>query len=125
MTGCLSVNVNLHSGSGVDLFRLRTASNGPIIKVFVNTIDRLAIRSDFAATAYTPYTSLGTGWHNVELCGTVGANTMWTLYWDGLRVDSYDPDTGTTPIGRIQVGDTAAKTFNANFDDVVWDQSPG
>jgi hypothetical protein len=34
-------------------------------------------------------------------------------------------DTGTDPIGRVQVGDTAAKTWTANFDDVRLDTTPG
>ena len=34
-------------------------------------------------------------------------------------------NTGTSPVGRIQIGDSAAKTFTANFDDVVVDGFPG
>ena len=34
-------------------------------------------------------------------------------------------NTGTNPIGRIQIGDTAAKTFTVNWDDVVLDAAPG
>ena len=34
-------------------------------------------------------------------------------------------DTGTTAIGRIQIGDTAAKTFTVNFDNVRMDTAVG
>ena len=34
--GCFSVNVNKFTvGTNIDLFRLRTAANGPIIKAYV------------------------------------------------------------------------------------------
>ena len=48
MTACTSLNVNVIAGSNIDLFRLRTAANGAIIKVFVATNGTLQIRSDFA-----------------------------------------------------------------------------
>ncbi len=49
MTACTSLNVNVTAaGSGIDLFRLRTAANGPIIKVLVASNGTLQIRSDFA-----------------------------------------------------------------------------
>ena len=49
----MSMNVNLPAGRGVDLFRLRTAANGPIIKAFVATNGTLQIRSDFGSTTRT------------------------------------------------------------------------
>jgi hypothetical protein len=122
----MSTNVNLAAGSGVDLFRLRTAANGGIIKVFVAANGTLQVRSDFSSTTRTTTTALGTGWHNVELCGTVGSATTWNLYRDGTQIlTNWVADTGTTPVGRIQLGDTAAKTFTVNFDHVVLDTAPG
>lgn len=125
MTGCMSTDVDLLSGGGVDLFRLRTASNGPIIKVFVSTGGYLRMRSDFAGAVFISHVPIGSGWHNVELCGVVGTKTYWFLYYDGLRIENWNPDTGTTPIGRIQIGDTMSKTFTANFDNVTFDEAPG
>ncbi len=125
-TACSSLNVNLSAGSGVDVFRLRTAANGAIIKVVVLATGNLQLRSDFGTTTFNSGVQLGTGWHNVELCGTVGSNTTWSLYRDGVRiVNAWQADTGTTPIGRIQIGDTVAKTFTMNFDHVVVDQVVG
>ena len=40
-------------------------------------------------------------------------------------VTNWVADTGTTPVGRIQIGDTAAKTFTANFDTVIVDAAAG
>ena len=123
---CFSTNVNVASGSNFDLFRLRTATNGPIIKAFLAANGTLGLRNDFGSTTRGTTTGLGTGWHNLELCGTVGAATTWDLYRDGVVVvNDWQANTGTTAIGRVQIGDTAAKTFTANFDHVVVDQAPG
>ena len=125
MTPCMSANVNRASGAA-DLFRLRTAANGPIIKAVVLTNGNLQLRSDFGSTTINSNVAIGTGWHNVELCGTVGSNTTWDLFRDGTEiVNDWVANTGTTPVGRIQIGDTAAKTFTINFDHVVLDQAPG
>jgi hypothetical protein len=125
-TACLSVNVNLVSGNNVDLFRLRTVANGPVIKVFVASNGTVQIRSDFASTTRNSGIQMGTGFHNLELCGTVGTNSTWDLYRDGVQiVNDWLTDTGTAPVGRIQIGDTAAKTFTANFDHVRLDLVAG
>ena len=70
--------------------------------------------------------AMGTGWHTVELCGAVGATSTWDLYRDGLAIVSdWASNTGTTDVGRVEIGDTTAKTWTVNFDDVVVDQTPG
>jgi PKD repeat protein len=122
---CVSANVNVSSGAALDLLRLRTAAGGAVVKAFLGS-GTLRIRSDFGATQTNSGVALGTGWHNVELCGSVGTTSTWDLYRDGVRiVNQWQADTGTTPVGRIQIGDTAAKTFTANFDHVVLDQVVG
>ena len=83
--GCVSLNVNLASGTAMDLFRLRTATGGAITKAFVSA-GTLRIRSDFASTTINSNVALGTGWHNVELCGTVGTSSTWDLYRDGTVI---------------------------------------
>ncbi|MBI5088191.1 MAG: hypothetical protein HZB15_04840 [Actinobacteria bacterium] len=122
---CVSVNVNLATGAGIDLFRLRTAASGPIMKVAIATNGALQMRNDLNPAARGTSTVRGTGWHNVELCGTVGATTSWTLYRDGVSINTWATDTGTTPIGLIQLGYTSASTFTANYDHFVVDTSPG
>jgi chitodextrinase len=127
-SACASVNVNAASlgGDSVDLLRLRSATGGPIAKAFVTASGTLAVRSDFASSQQSSGVALGTGWHNVELCGTVGAAGAWDLYYDGAKiVDAWVADTGSDPIGRVQLGDTAAKTWTINFDHVRVDLEPG
>jgi chitodextrinase len=127
-SACTSVRVNIASQgtTGVDLFRLRSAGNGALIKVFVNQSGVLAIRADFSGAQNSSGVALGSGWHLVELCGTVGSAGVWSLYRDGAQiVTAWTTDTGTAPIARVQIGDTAAKTWTANWDDVVLDGAPG
>jgi chitodextrinase len=127
-SACASVNINATDlgGNSVDLFRLRTAAGEPIAKAFVTAAGNLGVRSDVSGDQLAPGVDLGTGWHEVELCGTVGAAGAWDLYRDGVKVvDGWVADTGGDPIGRIQVGDTAAKTWTMHFDHVRVDLEPG
>jgi hypothetical protein len=125
---CMSLAVNAAStgGSAPVLLRLRTGANGPVARVFVNTSGTLVVRSDVSGAQRFSGVALGTGWHTIELCGTVGSAGQWSLYRDGVQiVAGWTANTGTTPVGRIEIGDTAAKTFTINFDDVIVDQEVG
>jgi Domain of unknown function (DUF5122) beta-propeller len=130
-SACLSEDVNLAAlpGASLDLMRMRTAANGPISKVYVASNGRLWVRSDVSGTqaqaSATGKLVAGT-WQNIELCGSVGGASSWTLYLNGAAVvTAWTADTGTTPIGRIQVGTASSATFTADFDDVVLDGAPG
>jgi hypothetical protein len=125
---CVSMNVNAASlgGNSVVLMRLRTASNGPVSRVFASPAGMLWVKSDVSGAQISSGTSLGTGWHLLELCGSVGATTTWDLYRDGVRiVNAWAANTGTTPVGRVEIGDASSKTFTINVDDVVVDTAPG
>jgi alpha-tubulin suppressor-like RCC1 family protein len=124
---CAGMAVNVSSRTGdLVLIRLRTAADGPVARIFVSTSGVLALRSDVSGTTRSSGIALGSGWHVVELCGTVGAAGSWDLYRDGVRiVTGWVANTGTVPVGRIQIGDTGTKTYTASFDDVVVDQAPG
>ncbi|MFN8233932.1 MAG: hypothetical protein U0V56_10840, partial [Actinomycetota bacterium] len=119
---CVGVRVDMQAqqGTGVDLIRLRTASDGPVVKVFVNTSGILRIRSDFNGAQRSSGVVIGSGWHRIELCGSVGMSSAWTLSRDGTAiVNAWQVDVGATPIGRVQIGDTASKTWIASLDDVT------
>ncbi len=124
---CFSLNVSLsnNTSNAVDLFRLRGTGNTAMIRVYAAANGILFIRSDFSGVQASSNTALGTGFHNVELCGTVGTNTTWTLYRDGNPIGTFTGSTGTVPLARVQIGDNAAKTFTANFDQVRLDQVQG
>ena len=76
---CVSMNVNAASfgGNSVVLLRLRTASNGPVARVFAGSNGTLFVKSDVSAAQLSSNVMLGVGWHEVELCGTVGSAGAW------------------------------------------------
>ena len=125
---CMSANVNVaaRDAASTTLFRFRTAANGALAKVFINANGILYVRSDVANTQFFSGTALGNGWHNIEVCGTVGTSGTWDLYRDGTKiVNAWTANTGTTPIGRVEIGNAQAVTATVNFDDVVVDQAAG
>ena len=124
---CVSTSVNAASfgGNSVVLLRLRTASNGPVARVFAGSNGTLFVRSDVSGAQLSSNMTLGVGWHEIELCGTVGSAGALDLYRDGTRIATFAANTGTVPVGRFEVGDTAAKTWTINFDTVVVDQVAG
>ncbi len=127
-SACMSVNINATSfgGNAVALLRLRTSTDDPIVRVYASATGVLSTRSDVSGATFSSGVTLGAGWHHLELCGAVGSTGAWDLYRDGVQiVNGWVSNTGTTPIGRIQIGDTAAKSFTINWDDVVLDQVVG
>ena len=119
---CMSANVNVSSlgGSSPTLFRLRTAANGAVTRVYVNAGRILYIRSDASGAQFYSGTKIDIGWHSIKVCGTVGASGTWDLYRDGVKiVNAWVANTGTTPVGRVEIGNAQAITATINFDDVV------
>jgi chitodextrinase len=121
---CMSTKVNVSSldPSATTLLRLRTAANGPIVRVFANPSGILYVRSDASSTQIWSGVALGTGWHSLKLCGTVGISGTWNLYRDAVKiVNGWTANTGTTPVGRVDIGNAQTFTATVNFDDVVID----
>ena len=84
------------------------------------------IRSDVSGVTRISGVALGTGWHTIELCGTVGTAGAWDLYRDGVRiVSTWTANTGAVPVGRLELGNPNAGTWTANFDDIQVDQAVG
>jgi hypothetical protein len=126
-TICVSARVNVAARTGsMILWRLRTAADGPIARVLVNDSGILAIRSDVSGVTRASGVALGSGWHTIELCGAVGTAGLWDLFRDGVRiVNAWAANTGTGLIARLELGNSNAATWTANFDDVQVDQVAG
>lgn len=127
-TACVSgrVNIGAQNGNAVDLLRLRTAAGGAVGKVYVNASGTLFVRNEVNSAQVTSNTVLPAGWNGLELCTTVGPSGTWSLYLNGTRiVNAWASATGTEGVGRVQIGDTAAKSWTAHFDDIVVDQAAG
>ena len=125
---CVSVRVNPSNlnGNSVDLFRLRTAANGPVVRVYTTSAGELWLRSDFSGEQRSSGTAMAlNAWNRIELCGTASPGT-WSLYRNGTQiVNAWAANSGTSPVGILQVGETQLKTWTMNFDDVVVDQAVG
>ena len=128
-TLCLSENVKLSSigANSVVLMRLRTAANGAIGRVYVSSSRVIWLRSDVSGVQLSSGVALPLGtWSNLEICGTIGTAGSWQLYLDGTSIlGPWTSDSGTTQIGRVQIGDDAVKTFSLNVDDIVADNMAG
>jgi Malectin domain len=127
-SACLSesVRINTAATTSIDLLRLRTAANGPIARVILTAAGKILLQSDVSGLQKTTGVTLPAGWNNLEVCGTVGTAGTWDLYLNGTKIiTAWTANTGTDPIGRIQIGYNGNATYSANFDDVVLDQTPG
>jgi hypothetical protein len=128
-TVCMSLALSIESQAAepVVVMRLRTAANGPVARVFLNANRALVVKSDVASVQQTSSSgSLTPGWHTVELCGTVGTSSTWDLLLDGgVVLNDWTANTGTSPVARVEIGDTSARTWTINYDDVVVDSEVG
>jgi len=118
---CVEFAVNVSAASGaVDLLRLRTAGNGDIAKIARASTGALQFRSDVSKITRNTGVNLPAGWNTLELCGTVGSAGSWDMYLNGSRIMSaWRANTGSAPIGRVQIGSSAGETLTINYDDVV------
>jgi hypothetical protein len=125
---CLSARVNAANLGANSVILLRTLTSGGVgvIRVLANASGVLVIRSDVSGVQFSSQVALGSGWVTLEVCGTVGTSSAWDVYRNGVRiVNSWTANSGTAAVGQVQIGDTTAKTFTLNIDDVVVDQLPG
>jgi hypothetical protein len=118
----------LSASSQVNLLRIRSTSDTSIAYLFVSTSGMLGLRSDNAAMTTTSTTTVGAGWHALELRAVINGTASATEVWlDGVKITTLSITTnlGTTAIGRLQIGDTmASRTYNVVYDDVVFDTQP-
>ena len=116
------------SASGnVNVLRLRTATDGSLGYVTVTSTGHLTFHSDAsgsttAASAAT--VSKGT-WHELELHAVIAGSSGRIEVWlDGAPVPELTTtvNLGTTPIGKVQIGEVnGTGTWNVVWDDVAFD----
>ncbi len=113
------------TASQVNLLRYRTAGDVSIGYLFVTSTGKLGLRNDVGAVTTTSSTTVGSGWHALELHMTInGASSITEVWLDGVQITSLSLTTnlGTTPIGELQIGEVqTGRTYDVIFDDVVFD----
>jgi chitodextrinase len=112
------------SNNTVNLLKLRTATGSSILGVSRNATGRLGYRNDVAGVSSTSTTTVTTGaWHEVQIRLKInGASGESETWFDGVRIAalSKTENFGTTPIGRIQLGENStARSYDVAFDEVA------
>ena len=113
--------------NSVVLGRLYTATGGSLVRVYLTSTGKLAYRNDVAGTTATATATPAAGvWHTLELHARVdGTGGLAELRLDGNKVLANPENLGTSPIGRLDLGDTATgRSFDVAFDDVAADTTP-
>ena len=115
--------VRSKTSSTITLLQFRKASGGVLLTVsLTGSTNKLRLVDQVTKTTITSTTAVTTGiWHHLlvhlVIAGTSG-HTNASL--DGTSVTPLDHtwNTGTTPIGRITIGDPAKHTFDITYDNV-------
>ena len=83
------------------------------------------MQNDVSPTSFTSTASVsaGSGWHSLEFHAKInGAASQTDVWLDGTPVGSLSLtlEMGTTPIGKVQIGEVnaASRVYNVVFDDV-------
>jgi Calcineurin-like phosphoesterase/Bacterial Ig domain len=119
--------VTMPVGSTVYLGRFRTApANGALLGFYVSSTGKLGFRNDVTGSSTTSSTAVTPGvWHTVEVHVVIADTASQVETWlDGAPVAALTntQSLGTTPVGRIQLGDNSgARTYDVLFDDVAAD----
>src|SRR5919106_2834400 len=116
--------VSQGASSTVNLLKLRTATGTALFGLFRNTAGNLGYRNEVAAVSTTSSTPVSIGvWHEVQVRVRInGASGESETWFDGVRIASLSKveNFGTTPIGRLQIGENSSgKVYDVAFDDVV------
>ncbi|HEX6287731.1 MAG TPA: metallophosphoesterase [Herpetosiphonaceae bacterium] len=107
------------SGSG-------DAISGSLLGIYINSAGKLSYRNDLTDKSTSSKTAVSDGvWHELQARLRIdGDQSQVELWLDGVRIDelSTTEPLGTSPIGRVQLGESANdKTFAVVFDDVAVD----
>ena len=110
--------------NSLDLLKLRDAAGTSIVYLYRGSTGKLTFRNQVtgATTSSATLVSLGV-WHEAQLRVRINGISSESEVWlDGVRVNdlSLMQSLGTTPIGRVQVGEnTTGRTYDVAFDDVA------
>ncbi|MEK6275748.1 MAG: Ig-like domain-containing protein [Actinomycetota bacterium] len=110
----------------MNLLKFRTAADSSLLGAYVSSTGKLGERNDFTGISTTSSTVVSAGtWHQLQIHVVVAGVLSLTEVWlDGTQISALTKtdSLGTTPVGRIHLGDNASgRTFSVAFDDVVVD----
>jgi chitodextrinase len=121
----LEVKVLSQAANNLNLLKFRTATGTAIGGIYLTTSGALAVRNDAAGVSTTSQVVVSRGaWHSVEMHVVVGgaSGSLTEVSLDGVPVDALTTTNtlGTTPVGRVQLGENSTgRTYDVAFDDVA------
>jgi len=103
--------------------RFRTGTDVAIGGVLISSTNKLGYRNDFAGTSNTngPTVTLGV-WHEVQTHLQInGTSSLIEIWYDGIKANALTSteNFGSSPIGRIRIGDSQASDIFDEFIDEV------
>jgi fibronectin type 3 domain-containing protein len=109
-----------------NLLAFKTGSGGKLLTINRSSTGKLAIRNEVGAVSTTSGKVVTAGiWHTLQGRLRVGDPAgLAEVRFDGVKVDSLTNTAtfGTTPIGRVEIGDTSTnRAFDIAFDEVAAD----
>lgn len=110
----------------VTLLRFRNTHGGVQIAAGISKSGLLTIQNSRSGVTVTSSVVVTVGvWHEVQIHALMakGAAGRFDVWFDGAPVPELSgaQKVGPTPVGRVQIGDNVARTFDVNFDDVAVD----
>jgi endoglucanase len=110
--------------STVNLLRFQSSSGAAILTLFLDSAGELMLRNDARGTnVWSPTKPSRDAWHQVQVHVRVaGASGLTEVWYDGQLVSqlSTTQDLGTSPIGRVMLGDNVTgRSYQLLFDDVA------
>jgi Bacterial Ig domain/Calcineurin-like phosphoesterase len=113
-------------GSNAFLQKFRTATGGSLFGVYVSSTGKLSTRNDVWGASLSSSTVVSAGdWHDLQVSVTIAGASGSTAVWlDGAPVPELTrtANLGTTPVGRLQIGDNStARSFDILLDGIAAD----
>ena len=113
----------------VDLLKIRTATGTALLTVFASPTDVLGYQNNVTTLSTYSKTPISrAAWHRLTVHVVIDGATSRTETWlDGQAVPDLTKteSLGTTPIGRIQIGENiTGRAYDVLFDDVSVSQTP-
>jgi hypothetical protein len=124
LTVSLRFEVLSRANDSINLLKLRTAANDPVLGVYLSNTGKLAYRSDVSRhSVVSKFDVVPKKWHTLKVTVHVaGAQSLVAITIDGTLIPGLNgtASLGQTPISRIQLGENVTgNTFDMIFDDLL------
>lgn len=115
--------VSAYDNKTTYLQQFRTAQGGSLLGLYISGSGRLGYRNIVAGRNVNTTIAISKDqWHEAQIRVRINGTTSETEVWyDGNRIDqlSLTESLGSVDIGRVQLGESAARTHVIVYDDVV------